>query len=360
MAFASPSKHLLRLAGKPAASLGIRQYAPPSTCSSASTTPASVATGFGLSEPPRSGFRPRGFAPPRRFAPHRSRRCIATCCRSWGSPCFSRIGRRNICGSRAVGPSRSSRRGSYPSKNPPRRQPHRITAAVAFLPFVACTRIAEAKRGHRRPEWAPIHRSGSPHIRPCTAEAMNKYVKRSRVLGHLSPDAWPRGASASRLSSTDESVTSCRRCQRNDVLSFHGLCSPSRYLRTRSTPVERMPSTIRGTSDASGRREAPVRPERRSELHHRTRNLGTWSPSRSPKRPFTGHRTQAHDAASTGRNRDCSRIGRATERWHDGYPIRSNPSESSSFSPSAKSHGDELHATERRTARPTLPKSVQS
>jgi len=30
---------------------------------------------------------------------------------------------------------RSSQRVSYPSKNPPRLQPHRVTAAVALLPF---------------------------------------------------------------------------------------------------------------------------------------------------------------------------------------------------------------------------------
>lgn len=34
-------------------------------------------------------FRPRGFSPPRRFAPHMGCR-LEACCRPWGSPCFTR------------------------------------------------------------------------------------------------------------------------------------------------------------------------------------------------------------------------------------------------------------------------------
>jgi hypothetical protein len=43
---------------------------------------------FGEEQPVLPAFRPRGFAPPRRFSPLRPCRFVAPCSRSWGSPCF--------------------------------------------------------------------------------------------------------------------------------------------------------------------------------------------------------------------------------------------------------------------------------
>lgn len=53
--------------------------------------------GFGEPRPCDSiAFRPRGFAPPRRLAPHQLCRLVASCCRLWGSSrfCFLRASRR--------------------------------------------------------------------------------------------------------------------------------------------------------------------------------------------------------------------------------------------------------------------------
>jgi hypothetical protein len=62
---------------------------------------------FGERQPAVPAIRPRGFAPPRRFAPLRPRRFVAPCFRSWGSPCF------------------------FPSRNGP---PHGVVPALRSFP----------------------------------------------------------------------------------------------------------------------------------------------------------------------------------------------------------------------------------
>jgi len=98
----------------------------------------------------------------------RARSCglVASRCRSWGSLRF-RTARVDL-------PKQGRRSGtfpqrvSHPSKETPRRQPHRVTAAVALLPL-AC-------RAHRRPVPPRCQDgAGTPHCtvasasRPCSA-----------------------------------------------------------------------------------------------------------------------------------------------------------------------------------------------
>jgi hypothetical protein len=77
-------------------------------------------------------FRPRGFAPPRRFPLHMSRGLVASRCRSWGSLRFQPV---PVVAEAMTRGRPSPQRVSHPSKESPRQQPHRVTAAVAFLPF---------------------------------------------------------------------------------------------------------------------------------------------------------------------------------------------------------------------------------
>lgn len=90
--------------------------------------------------------RPRGLSPPRRVPPQADPGLIPSRKRSWGSLRFCREAPVSVLGSSKLKPheSKLSRHdtrvdmtspqcSSHPSKNIPRQQPHRITAAVAFL-----------------------------------------------------------------------------------------------------------------------------------------------------------------------------------------------------------------------------------
>jgi hypothetical protein len=81
---------------------------------------------------PPDTFRPRGFSPPRRFTPRERSRVYCTPLPIRDSPRFVRPAR-DRTRRRARWRWQSPRRGSYPPKTFPRRQPHRITAAVAIL-----------------------------------------------------------------------------------------------------------------------------------------------------------------------------------------------------------------------------------
>jgi hypothetical protein len=105
---------------------------------------------------------------------------VASRCRSWGSPCFAYFDRHHHHRSSGwIDRHVPRRRVSYPPKDSPRLQPHRVTAAVAFLPFFPC--------------------------RSCASF-------RSRCRARISSRS-PRGSSTPRRCSTCESVTSSHRCQ---------------------------------------------------------------------------------------------------------------------------------------------------
>lgn len=113
----------------------------------------------------RVKFRPRGSSPPRRFPPHGGRGFVAPRSqtrvrRVSRSPGPDARGRPKTV--RSTGPSqwRSPRRGSHPSKSSLRRQPHRITAAVASLPLPSRRSGPTIRLGD-----APIRRSGPPRHR---------------------------------------------------------------------------------------------------------------------------------------------------------------------------------------------------
>jgi hypothetical protein len=127
-------------------------------------------------------FRPRGFAPPRRFPPQRS---VRACCIPLPVLGFVAF-RASVAAARpkpaTVYGKRFPRRGSYPPKNPPRRQPYRVTTALAFLPLPT-----------RRPTGAPVHRSGPPHrpFRPCVAHCCVSQAPPGSRLQGLAPPTSP-------------------------------------------------------------------------------------------------------------------------------------------------------------------------
>ncbi len=70
-----------------ASSPGVVQRSPLHRHQSGSPLPAGCPA-FGARQPASPVFRPRGFSPPRRLAPPRSRGLVASRCRSWGSSRF--------------------------------------------------------------------------------------------------------------------------------------------------------------------------------------------------------------------------------------------------------------------------------
>jgi hypothetical protein len=149
---------------------------------------------FGSEMPiPEITFRPRGFAPPRRFAPLEGRRLVASCYR----PGVRRVSR----DPKLLRPK--SKVSTEPVPRDAVRTPRRIplagsrTASPRSLPSFRCDRDSNYCPSHAR--FQALAEAGIPARR-----------------------------SNSRPCSTTESVASSDRCQSNDALSFRGLCSPSR------------------------------------------------------------------------------------------------------------------------------------
>jgi hypothetical protein len=230
------------------------------------STPDGVTTAFGLPvSRPIDSFRPRGFAPPRRFPPHRGSRacCIplpvlgfvafpASVAAAWPKPA-------------TVDGKRSPRRVSHPSKNPPRLQPYRVTTALAFLPLP-----------NRRPTGAPVHRSGPPH-RPF--DPPRALLRAKGVAGQPAP----------RPCSTDESVASHPRCRGQTPyppMGFVPLQGPSERLPEGSPSSVRNPDHSRGTRGPDPSRGSRPR-ARRSERCRRSLSGAKFTTPRR-RRPSWG------------------------------------------------------------------------
>jgi hypothetical protein len=127
--------------------------------------------------------------------------------------------------------------------------------------------------GHPRVVVRPPRDRGRELLR-CTPSVPPRWVRRE---GSSKSAKQP----PSRLCSANESVVSHRRCQRDDTRSFHGLCSPPRSLKSRSSPVmpfRRLPPPNRGP-----RRLPGLRPTRRAALA-----WGHWDPFEDSPAPVCG------------------------------------------------------------------------
>jgi hypothetical protein len=142
-------------------------------------------------------------------------------------------------------------------------------------------------------------------------------------------------ASATRRCSADESVISRRRCRQSDTLSFHGLCSPSRYVREAlDTRRARPPMPIRPKPNEA--RELRYEPEQTTASRH---SLVQTEPGLGPdtvRPPESGRsagRTRAVNREVTQTSQaeawESSDRGRALLRARGGFPNRSNPCRSS-------------------------------
>ena len=183
---------------------------------SAASTPAGVAADLGPRSPDLGHVPPSWFRTTSTVSSATEGAGLLHPAASHGVRRVSRIRGRHRPKPATVDGKRSPRRDSYPPKNPPRPQPHRVTTAVAFLLLPS-----------RRPTGAPVHRSGPPHR---TFDAPDALLRRGRRH---------RGASSKAL---------LRRRVRSvpptfppaDALSFHGLRSPPRPIRTRSPKGARL------------------------------------------------------------------------------------------------------------------------
>jgi hypothetical protein len=259
-----------------------------------------------------------------------------------------------------------------------RRVPHNAVRTLRRIPLVdsrtasprplpSCrsprrSRLPKQTRGHRRPGWAPIHRSGSPHTRPHTAEAVSWYVKRSRAPRHLSPGTRPsrRVGFRALLHRRVRNIVPPFPAERCPILpwALFPFKVNSEALDTRRARSPRRFAT-RG-------REWPPRSfgatrEPTASRRFRSRWLGFWT--------HDDRRSDHQRGAARGKPRTAQQApaeaGAALESGESpdgdcvGYPIRSNPFESSPARP-VRVPRSKLPEIARRAARSTLPKSVRS
>ena len=148
-------------------------------------------------------FRPRGLSPPRRLSPAGSCRFVAPCCRSWDSLRFTPDPPDGPKTGSALPEIPAAR--DHPSKNPPRQQPCRVTAAVAFMllplgPYETRSRaMPTSGRALRRTcrrtgvlasELDLLRRRAPSADQPCCVPAPQP-ARRRTVVGAV---AWPEGS----------------------------------------------------------------------------------------------------------------------------------------------------------------------
>jgi len=150
----------------------VQRSAPPSTSTEESTPSRFRGLRRGLPHP--LAFRPRGFAPPRRLAPLRSRGLVSSRCRPWGSSRFHRS--RNRLPRHAIRPFEAfpppTARSMSPSRLPSRPSPSALAGAepqgvapssgpLLCTPFPVCRARCSLGLG-----WSPLRPSSSVSPRP--------------------------------------------------------------------------------------------------------------------------------------------------------------------------------------------------
>jgi hypothetical protein len=251
---------------------------PPTSPPSVHSRQASL-PGFGLrGTTSEVAFRPRGFAPPRRFAPLDGSRacCIPQPVVGFVAfPCAPTCEPRGPKTERAAPASPSPRRVSYPPKDSPRPQPYRITAALAPLPllpslsarlpatpFPGCPLLAPRRRplGFEALLRVRVRTSSRPFPagrRPVLPWAsLPSKVLRCRAFNRdatptlaLRPPKWTRSSIELRSApETTDSELSVATVRRRPTVGLH-----------RSLDRRRMPRSARG---GAGTRETTMRASR--------------------------------------------------------------------------------------------------
>lgn len=193
---------------------------------------------------------------------------VASRFRSWGS---SRFPRRATWSEDLAHTGVSRLAGSHPPKDSTRLQPHRVTAAVALLPF-----RPDARSSLRAPDL----RGGAGLRLPSTANrcrfSISRRFNRRRRLQGLAPRAAATEAACHPLGSRSpragESVAPSHRFRPPDALSIHGLCSssrlaPARASRPASPVAGRPPLRFHSLESAPPKRPPGRRPEEPSSSH---------------------------------------------------------------------------------------------
>jgi len=194
------------------------------------------------------------------------------------------------------------------------------------LPFATHARITEMFRTHRRPEWAPIHRNGSPHIRPFDTEASNKTVKRSQQPWHLSPDTGPlrRVGFEAFLHRRVRNIVLPLPAERCPILpwALFPFKVHSDALNTRRANLRNdiAAETVRG------HQEAPVRPGNTANRIPDQHAWGTGLMAIAETTVNGARCGKPRRAAYAGLSPRRSRIGRTIERWWTGNRFGRIPS----------------------------------
>jgi hypothetical protein len=247
-----------------AASPGIRRYVP-----SIDTLPGPGHAGVSTDEVPnrqvRDRCRPRGFAPPRRFAVPGSRGLVASRCRSWGSPRFVRCRATGRAGHRAVRSPRDAFRTPRRIPSPTAAPRHRGrclscgSPTSGRTPLLAQLDRTESPR-RQMGSGPPIARRTSTHLRRSTGSGLTRCRRApGRRASARSKTTSVAGCRADRLSGRFRALLRrrVRACSAPDWIPetedtvLPGLRSPSRSSGLRSAA----PSlhAVRGMSRTSGR-----------------------------------------------------------------------------------------------------------